>query len=117
MIPLIYVAGPYTTPDPVENTHNAIVAAERLEEMFNVAVFIPHLSLLWHLVRPAKLDVWYERDLHVLERCDALYRIPGLSTGADNEVAHAKRYEIPVYYHDDPMGRFSEWRQDWTPSR
>ena len=28
--PLVYVAGPYASPDPVENTHNAIQVADRL---------------------------------------------------------------------------------------
>ncbi len=34
----------------------------------------------------------------LLERCDALLRIPGASRGADSDVAHAKKLGIAVYY-------------------
>jgi hypothetical protein len=112
-LPLVYVAGPYTS-NPVHNTHAVIKEAERLEDIFNVAVFIPHMTLLWDLVSPAPVEAWYARDNHVLERCDALYRIPGPSTGADDEVAYARKLDIPVFFHDDPMNRLREWRQDWT---
>lgn len=116
MLPLVYIAGPYSN-NPVTNTHNTIREAERIEEIFNVAVFIPHLSLLWDLVSPAPVEVWYARDNHVLERCDALYRMSGPSTGADAEVKYAKSLEIPVFYHDDPRVRMKEWRQDWLPPK
>jgi hypothetical protein len=111
-LPLVYIAAPYTS-GPVHNTNNVIKEAERLEEIFNVAVFIPHLTLLWDLISPAPVDVWYARDNHVLERCDAVYRLQGPSTGADAEVAYAREREIPVFFHDDPFVRFREWRQDY----
>lgn len=112
-LPLVYIAAPYSS-NPVHNTQIAVREAERIEELFNVAVFIPHLSMLWDLLSPAPVDTWYARDNHFLERCDALYRLPGLSTGADAEVAYAKKLEIPVFYYDDPMMRLKDWRQDWN---
>jgi hypothetical protein len=117
MIPLVFISGPYTNPDPVSNTHNAVLAAERIEDLFNVGVFIPHLSLLWHIVHPAPIEAWYGRDLHILERCDAVYRMQGESTGADREVTHAKLFEIPVFFADDPMSRMIDWREAWKPKR
>lgn len=98
--PLIYVAGPYTNPDPIENVHRAIDMAELIEEM-RATPFIPHLSMLWHLVRPAAIDIWYERDLEVLEHCHALFRFAGASTGADREVEYAATLPIPVFYEED----------------
>lgn len=115
--PLVYIAGPYTNPDPVENTHNAIVCGEWIEEDFDVAVVIPHLSMLWHLVRPAPLEIWYQRDLHVLERCDAVYRMIGISTGADAEVTHARLHEIPAFCEAERSNnRILEWRCQWKPA-
>lgn len=103
MKPLVYIAGPYTNPDPVLNTHEAIRWAEIVEAL-GVDVVIPHLSLLWHIVSPAPLETWYARDLAVLERCDAVFRFPGASTGADAEVARAIELGIPVVKQE-----FGDW--------
>lgn len=99
--PLIYLAGPYTRPDPVQNTSHAITVAKFLEDMYDVAVIVPHLSLLSHLVHPRDIDHWYAYDLQILHRCDALVRMPGDSTGADMEVSFAIAANIPVFMTDD----------------
>lgn len=93
----VYVAGPYSNPDPVENTHRAVLAGERLyaEGFFPV---VPHITMVQHLIVPHEPAHWYERDLHALSRCDALLRLPGFSTGADDEVQFAQRHGIPVYF-------------------
>lgn len=109
MKPLIYVAGPYTKPDPVENVRLAIGWAEEIEN-HGCAVFIPHLSMLWHLVSPADINRWYVRDLEVLDHCTALLRFPGLSVGADREVEYAGKLGLPVFdAHRD--GKQAAWRQ------
>lgn len=102
--PLVYVAGPYTRPDPVSNTHRAIQVAESLHETGAVTCIVPHTTLLWHVIAPHD-DVthWYEYDLAPLARCDALYRIPGDSSGADAEVAFAVERGIPVFYTIDDL--------------
>ena len=94
---LIYVAAPYTHPDPVANTHKAIQVAEELVER-GFMPLIPHLLLLWHIVSPHKEDFWYECGRELLRRCDGLLRIEGESKGADWEVELAKEWGIPVYY-------------------
>lgn len=94
--PLVYIAGPYTSGDPVLNTREAIRVGEMVEEYGPCDVFIPHLSMLWHLVSPASIEKWYERDNAILRRCDVVYRFEGESTGADLEVALAKQCGIPV---------------------
>lgn len=96
--PLVYLAGPYTRPDPVLNTHETIRFASKLLDEGLVTPFVPHLTLLWHLVSPREVDFWYDYDLAVLARCDALLRIEGESTGADKEVAFAVERGIPVFY-------------------
>lgn len=118
MKPLVYIAGPYTNPDPVQNTHFAVKVAEFVEREFDVGVVIPHLSLLWHIVKPSPLEKWYERDLHVLERCDAVYRMEGASSGADNECLHAAEFDIPVFYDShDNMASMRAWRDSWKAPR
>jgi hypothetical protein len=93
----IYVAGPYGKGDPVVNTRNAILVADKLSELGFVP-FIPHLSLLWHMVSPHEVDFWYSYDNEWLKKCDALLRLPGESPGADAEVELAKSLGIPVFY-------------------
>lgn len=95
----IYIAGPYTNPDPVLNTRNAILAGQRMYEAGLFPV-IPHLSLLHHLVIPQPLEFWYNFDLNLLTRCDALLRLPGASTGSDKEVDFAEHLSIPVFYDE-----------------
>lgn len=106
--PLVYIAGPYTKPDPVENTRRAIEVGEAIEHNLVTNVFIPHLSLLWHIVSPAPIERWYERDHAVLARCDALYRMEGESLGADMEVEFARERGIWVF---TDMAEMELWRR------
>ncbi len=94
--PLVYVAGPYTKPDPVENTHTTIRLASELVDEGLVTPVVPHLTLMWHLVMPRPLEFWYEYDVATLARCDAVYRMQGESHGADREVEFAEQNGIPV---------------------
>lgn len=103
MKPLVYIAGPYSHPDPVENTHNAILAASLLAEDDLCTPIVPHLTMLWHFVDPHPLPFWYGYDLEVLAHCQYVFRIPGVSAGADNEVAEAHRLGIPVVYSVDEL--------------
>lgn len=94
---LIYIAAPYTNPDPVANTGFAIWTAQALVDLGFTPV-IPHLNLLWHLLQPHPPEFWYAYDLEILARCDALLRIGGESPRADKEVEYAKEHSIPVFY-------------------
>jgi len=94
--PALYVAGPYTRPDPVENTHRAIKVGSAIYEHTEWVPFVPHLTLLWHAVDPHPLEFWYELDLHHMEVCAAVVRMPGASTGADAEIEHAKTIGLPI---------------------
>lgn len=97
---MVYIAGPYTNPDPVVNTREALDEADFLLDelgLERVTPIVPHLTMFWHFNMPRDVDFWYQYDLAVLERCDVLYRIPGESTGADNEVKFAEGHGIPVW--------------------
>ena len=94
---LIYIAAPYTFFDPVQNTNLVCKIADELI-LDGFIPYIPHLTLLWHLITPRTVQFWYDYDYHFLKRCDAVLRVPGDSVGADKEVALAKQWRIPVFY-------------------
>lgn len=60
MKPLIYIAGPYTCPDPVLNTRKAVAVAESVLALGGAPV-VPHLTMLWHLISPKPVEEWYRR--------------------------------------------------------
>lgn len=117
MKPLIYVAGPYTLPDPVLNVRRACVVADELVKA-GAAVFVPHLSMLWHLTSPASVGEWYQRDLDVLDHCDALVRFYGASVGADREWTAAAQVDMPRWWlghgSDEGLPReMAKWIRLW----
>lgn len=95
--PVLYIAGPYTTPDPVENTNATVRFASRLWDSGLAYPMVPHLSMLWHAITPRPVEDWYEIDLAHMMRCDGVIRLPGKSSGADNEVAYARLHGLPVH--------------------
>ena len=94
----IYVAGPYTKPDPVENVKKALAVADKLFAL-GFAPFVPHLTHFWEILHHHEYEDWMEMDFIWLRQCHALYSIPGESSGADREVALAKELGIPVYHN------------------
>lgn len=93
----IYVVGPYTKGDVAENVRNAIQAGNNLRAL-GFTPFVPHLTHFWHLIFPHEIEYWYKYDLEWLELCDAVFRLPGESKGADAEVERAKELGLPVFY-------------------
>lgn len=95
--PLVYLAGPYSHPDPLANARKMIKVAEGLLRL-HVTPIVPHLTLVWHLVRPRSHQFWLEYDLQFLSRADVVLRVPGNSAGADAEVTYAHGLRIPVLH-------------------
>lgn len=93
--PLVYIAAPYSEPDPVLNTHAVIRIADALLNA-GFTPLIPHLTLAWHLVSPKPYETWLAYDQHLLARCDAVLRVPGYSHGATQECTFADELAIPV---------------------
>jgi len=104
--PLVYIAAPYSHPDPVANTNAAIALASELIDEGLVTPLVPHLTLLWHAVRPRPLEFWYAYDVALLQRCDGVFRMPGESSGADMEVEFASMHGIRVFTE---RGDLAEW--------
>ena len=92
----VYIAGPYTSGDVAVNVRNAFKVANELADN-GFAPFVPHFTHFWHLIFPRPYDFWLDLDRQFLPCCDALFRLPGKSIGADGEVDLAKKLKIPVF--------------------
>lgn len=92
----VYVAGPYTNGDKLDNTMNAVYAAELLMQLGYVP-FVPHLSHYWDEQFPHDHAEWIDWCLEWVKCCDAILRLPGDSKGADIETELAAALGIPVY--------------------
>lgn len=110
--PLIYIAGPISKGDLAENINRATDAFfELLAAGF--APICPHWSCfaggvkrsVWGtyyaiaetLPNGSDYQEWLQVDLALIERCDAIVRIPDDSPGADLEVEHAESLGLPVF--------------------
>jgi hypothetical protein len=104
--PWVYVAGPYTVGRLTVNIRKAIAAAEQILEAGGYPL-IPHLDFLWDIVNP-KGDWWYDYTLELMRRCDIVYRLPGVSAGADGEEEEARRLGIPITHS---ISGFRIWKE------
>lgn len=98
----IYIAGPYSQGDTGKNVHEAFAAANRLADL-GFAPYVPHSTHFWHLMFPRPYEFWLELDNEFLPTCDAILRLPGLSNGADKEVALAQRLQMPVFHSTEEV--------------
>jgi hypothetical protein len=116
---IILIAGPYrsgTGDDPNKMADNL----RRLEEASWPLFQAGHVPMIgewvalpiWHVAGGQEIgDALYDEILHptagrLIERCDAILRLPGESKGADNDVKLANERGIPVYYHIDEVPVF-----------
>ena len=113
---LILIAGPYrsgTGDDPVLMRQNL----DRLEAAALEVWRRGHLPMIgeWVALPIMQLAgskatgdaVWesiqYPVAHHLLEKCDAVYRIEGASKGADQDVKIGRERGLPVYHHIDEV--------------
>jgi hypothetical protein len=108
---MILIAGPYrsgTGDDPAKMAANLRRLEEASWPIFqkgHVPVIGEWAALpIWQAAGGRKVgDELYDRVMHptahrLLERCDAVLRLPGASTGAENDVRIARERGIPVYF-------------------
>jgi hypothetical protein len=123
---MILIAGPYrsgTNDDPEKMEANL----RRLEEYSLPLYRIGHLPMIGEWVAlpiirsagskavgdSAYQDYLYPTAARLLERCDAVLRIPGESKGADEDVRIAKSKGLPVYYSLNEVPRFEKTFAEW----
>ncbi len=114
-LPFVYIAGPYTHPDPVANSRRAVDVMHAMLDTGAVTPLCPHLSLFAEFARCRPVEEWYDYDKRLLARCDALYLLRGPSTGADAEVRYAEAKGIPVFPEQPGMDKLLEWANRWRP--
>ena len=93
----IYVACPLTKGDISVNVRNGILSADEIAG-FGHTVFVPALTHFWHMMCPHNYEFWMKQDFEWIKVCDALYRVPGESAGADREVEFAKSLGKKIFY-------------------
>jgi hypothetical protein len=92
----VYVTGPYTVPDPDVNTVAAISIANSLLDL-GFAPFVPHFSHYWNRLFPRDYEEWMQLDFTWLSVCNAMFWLPGISSGRDRESALAVNEGIPIF--------------------
>ena len=109
---MILIAGPYrggTNDDPELMKQNL----KKLESVALPIFRLGHIPIIGEWVALPLLElagsqkpgdvVWNEIQYPVahrlLEKCDAVLRLEGASTGADNDVRIAKERGLKIYYH------------------
>ncbi len=95
--PFVYCAGPITKGSYPTNIRNGINAMKLLNDNGYVP-FCPMLDTLYAITFPeTTYEQYLDYDFQVIMRCDALFRIPGESKGADLEIEFAHSMGIPVF--------------------
>jgi hypothetical protein len=123
---IILIAGPYrsgTNDDPALMQRNL----ERLQEAAWPIFAAGHIPMIGEWVAlpvlasagasgpldPMAAQVMYPTAERLLQHCSAVLRLPGDSTGADQDVAIAQERGLPVYYHlHDVPGVVPEGRRE-----
>ena len=113
---MILIAGPYasgTNGDPALMRQNL----DRLEEAAWPLFEAGHLPMIGEWValpvlssagavshdHPLAAKVMYPTAERLLQKCDAVLRLPGESKGADQDVAIARERNLPVYFSLDEV--------------
>ena len=114
--PLIYLAAPYSNPDPSRKQENA-EAIDRAESFLiacGFGVFNPVRNARFCPVRDNSERDWYEYDLVFLRRCDAVVVMMREgwmeSRGVEIEVGEAHRLRKPVWYMSPDRWNAKSWQ-------
>ena len=93
----VYVAGPIGNLEGrAARVRDAIAMGELLwREGF--WPFVPHLFVQWGDRFEHSYEEWMGIDAVWLRQCEAVFRMPGESPGADREVAWARANGVPVF--------------------
>jgi hypothetical protein len=108
-LPLVYIAGPITRPCPLTNCGEGMRWFDLLLESGVCIPFAPHFSCFQQMHYPRTHDEWLSYDYQILARCDAMFRLPGESVGADCEEDFCREQDIPIFHSLDAL---YEWCRD-----
>jgi len=101
---LVYIAGPLSGDGEalLDNVREALMASADIQSLsspeFSVFTLVPHLCVFEHILHPRPRKTWIRQSLVILSKCDLVFRMSGVSAGADTEVEFAHECGIPVCY-------------------
>lgn len=104
--PRVYIAGPYTNGDVCVNVRRAMMLWDDLWER-GFAPYCPHVTHFQHFLKARPYRDWLDFDMIWLLQCEALIRIPGESSGADEEETLAQENGITVLHS---VSDLEDWR-------
>lgn len=91
----VYISGPYSKGNQATNVRNALEAGDRVWRAGHIP-YVPHLTMFWGLLFPHTYREWLQLDLEWIKLCDIVIRLPGESSGADEETELARSLGIPT---------------------
>ena len=103
----VYIASPYSIGDKLTNVKKSLEIANILMDKG----FIPYAPLLNHFQNemfPRPEIDWLVFDINWISKCDALLRLPGRSSGADQEINVANMIRKPVFYSIEELVKWSK---------
>lgn len=94
-----FLSGPYSAPTSAAVERNVWIALDAMArlERAGIAVFCPHLRHYLHQRHPFPYRHHMEHDAAWLPSCDIYVRLPGPSSGTDEEEAQARTLGLGVY--------------------
>lgn len=101
----IYLAGPISS-NPEKNLDIALdVSNQVIDKGHNP--YMPNYNYYLNAKKVRDYELWMKLDDEWLRQCEAIYRIPGESPGADREMVVAREIGLLVIGHLDDL--------DWLP--
>jgi hypothetical protein len=107
---LVYLATPYSDPDPNVRTQRNYLACKKSVELISTGKYLVYSPIVsahplvvgWGL--QIGFGAWEELDKRMIDACDEVhvYCIPGWkeSVGVTAEIKYARAIEKPVVYHN-----------------
>jgi hypothetical protein len=101
----IYIAGPMSQGDRLDNLTQALEAYRALVRM-GYAPLCPQLTTFVGEIMSLDHATWLSLDLPWVAAADGVLRLFGPSKGADTEEAKAKEHNVPVFYRLTDLDRY-----------
>src|SRR5690242_6807787 len=93
----VYIAAPLGGMEGRDARVNAAIEAGEDLIAAGFLPFVPHLFARWDSYSAHRYEFWMGMCIAWLGQCQALYRLPGHSPGADREVAWCEAHGVPVF--------------------
>ena len=110
--PWVFIAGPYTEPYPIYNTRRVMEWWDKLWKTKLIVPIAPHWTMFQDLLFPQPYEEWLKYYSSLLMRCDALFRLEGKSSGADEELEKILKQNKPIFLESQYSSMIS-WADEW----